>query len=50
MVEIDPFYCRRRPLHPELWATYQQVRRETPAIAIRAPQDTVMVACPRSPA
>ena len=44
MVEIDPFYMPPGDLfNPELWATYQQVRRETPAIAIRAPQDTVLV-------
>ncbi len=44
MVEIDPFYIPPGDLfNPELWATYEQVRRETPAIAIRAPQDTVMV-------
>ncbi len=44
MVEIDPFYMPPGDLfNPELWATYQQVRRETPAISIQAPQDTVMV-------
>jgi len=44
MVEIDPFYLPPGDLfNPELRAMYQQVRRETPAIAIRAPQDTVMV-------
>jgi len=44
MVEIDPFYMPPGDLfNPELWATYQQVRRETPAISIQAPQDTVML-------
>src|SRR5882672_6505851 len=44
MVEIDPFHLPPGDLfNPELRAMYQQVRRETPAIAIRAPQDTVMV-------
>jgi hypothetical protein len=42
-VEADPFYLPTpEALNPEFRAAYWAVRRETPAVAIRAPADTVL--------
>jgi len=43
LVQADPFFSIPLGLfNPELAANYVRVRRETPAIAIRAPRDTVV--------
>ena len=43
LVQADPFFSIPLGLfNPELDASYVRVRRETPAIAIRAPRDTVV--------
>jgi hypothetical protein len=43
LVQTDAFYAIPVGLfNPELEATYVRVRRETPAIAVRAPRDTVL--------
>lgn len=43
LVQSDPFFFVPPDLfNPELDAVYARVRRETPAIAIRAPRDTVL--------
>lgn len=43
MVGVDPFYTPPADVfNPELSALYRRVRRETPAIGIRGPRDTVM--------
>jgi hypothetical protein len=43
LVQADPFFSIPLGLfNPELDANYVRVRRETPAIAIRAPRDTVV--------
>ena len=44
MVEVDPFYKPPADLfNPDLRATYERIRQETPVIGIRAPRDTVLV-------
>ncbi|HWP37421.1 MAG TPA: carboxypeptidase-like regulatory domain-containing protein [Gemmatimonadales bacterium] len=43
LVRSDPFYLPAPDdFNPEIRAAYWTIRRETPAIAIRAPRDTVM--------
>jgi len=43
LVQTDPFYLPPADaFNPELRAAYWAVRRETPAVAIRAPRDTVL--------
>ena len=42
-IQADPFYTPPGDaLNPELQTAYRRVRRDTPAIAIRAPRDTVL--------
>ncbi len=44
LVETDPFYTPPPDLfNPELRATYDRIRRETPVIGIRTSPDTVLV-------
>jgi hypothetical protein len=43
VVRVDPFYAPPADLFsPALQAAYVQVRRQTPAIGLRAPRDTVL--------
>jgi len=45
LVRTDPFFTHPSDLYnPEVQAAYARVRRETPAIGIRAPRDTVIAA------
>jgi len=42
-IQVDPFYMPPGDaFNPELQTAYRRVRRNTPAIAIRAPRDTVL--------
>src|SRR2546422_11382616 len=42
-IQVDPFYAPPGDaFNPELQTAYRRARRNTPAIAIRAPRDTVL--------